>query len=125
MLPTAERRIAARLPIPWQYRPKTGFEFRHVRLLDLSATGARIEQAEYLPEGRMSFVGLPPALGKAHLPGRVVWSRPREPLHTAAGETQEIYQSGLAFVGLTAEQTAAVTNALGILGGHPVRKPSR
>ncbi len=86
MLPTAERRTAARLPIPWQYRPKSGFEFRHVRLLDLSATGARIEQAEYLREGRMSFVELPPALGKAHLPGRVIWTRPREPLHTAAGE---------------------------------------
>ncbi len=119
MLATAERRMAARLTIPWQFRSKPSWEVRQVVLLDLSATGARIEQPKYLREGAPCYVELPPALGDAHLAARVIWTRPQESSHTAEGGTPSAYQSGLAFVGLTSENRMVLSAALAILAGQP------
>ncbi len=118
MLAMAERRAAVRLTIPWQYR-RSSWKVREVVLLDLSATGARIEQPEYLEEGFLCYVELPPALGYAHLAGRVIWTTPHESSHTAEGGTPTSYQSGLAFVGLTPEHKRVLAAALDILRGRP------
>jgi hypothetical protein len=57
-----ERRRVARLPIPSQLSGP-GWEVHQVRLLDLSAQGARIEHSRSLPERDVFFLDLPPALG--------------------------------------------------------------
>ncbi len=106
---TDERRAAVRLTVPWEYCTQPDLKSWHRRLLDLSATGARIEQAEYMEEGRVSIVDLPSAIGGAHLPVRVVWTRPRDPM---LGEPQDMYQSGLAFLSITREQKASLAIAL-------------
>ncbi len=106
-----ERRHKARLTVPSSLG---GFELDHrlVRLLDLSAEGARIEHTGHLPEGLRCYVELPPALGRARLPCRIVWSRRFKAAQTLEGETYAYYRSGLAFAGLTPAQQAALADAL-------------
>jgi hypothetical protein len=86
-----------------------------VRLLDLSAEGARIEHLGHLHEGVVCFVDLPPALGGARINGEVVWTRLRKGEQTFEGDKHVYYQSGLTFVGVTPEQQAALAVALVIL----------
>jgi len=109
--PTPDRRREARLTVSQQLKG-TGLERRLVRLVDLSATGARIEHTDPVSEGLVCDMDLPPALGRGRLKGRVVWTRLQQ---TFEGDTHRSYQSGLVFLGLTPEQQAKLANALQIL----------
>jgi hypothetical protein len=109
-----ERRRVARLTVP----PHLGgfeVELRLVRLLDLSAEGVRIEHPRHLHEGLVRSVDLPPILGGLRLTGQVVWTRLHKREHTYEGDTRVCYQSGLCFIGLTAQQQAELADALAIL----------
>ena len=111
---TPDRRQAARLPVPWQLSG-AGLELLRGRLLNLSATGARMEHTNLMYEGRVCNVDLPPALGRCWLKARVVWTKPHKPAQTFKGKTLISYQTGLAFVDLTPEQQLALADALQIL----------
>jgi PilZ domain-containing protein len=87
-------------------------ETRLVRLLDLSAEGVRIEHPGHLHEGLVLFVDLPLDLGGVRLTGKVVWTRLRKGEQTFEGDKHVTYQSGLAFIGITPEQQAALAVAL-------------
>jgi hypothetical protein len=114
MAGTLGRRRIARLTVPW-HLSGPGLELRLVRLLDLSADGARIEHLEPLHEGVGCMVDLPPALGRLRLTGRIVWTGLRGGEHTLEGDLRLHYQSGLAFTGVTREQQAALARALDVL----------
>jgi hypothetical protein len=109
-----DRRHVARLLVP-RHLTKPGAELRVVRLLDLSAEGARIEHSEPVYEGVVCYVDLPPALGRASLTARVVWTKLYKREQTFEGDKQCSYQSGLLFVALTPEQQAKLADALQIL----------
>ncbi len=114
MVTSPDRRRVARLTVPW-HLTGPGAELRLVRLLDLSSEGARIEHPDLLHEGVVCYVDLPPALGRLRLTGRVVWTRLHKGEQTLEGDKHLYYQSGLAFIGMTAEQQTALAAALGIL----------
>jgi PilZ domain-containing protein len=120
MVETLERRRVTRLTVPSHLG---GFpvELGRVRLLDLSAEGVRIEHPAPLYKGLVLFVDLPPDLGGVRLTGEVMWTKFRKSEQTVAGDKHVSYQSGLAFVGTTPEQQAALAGALAILkmGGSP------
>jgi hypothetical protein len=109
---TPDRRCVARLTIPWQHFTRPGLELRPVRLLDLSSLGVRIEHAEPLHEGVVCYADLPPALGRASLTARVVWTKLHKAEQTFEGDKHRYYQSGLVFVGLTPEQQQKLAVAL-------------
>ncbi len=111
---TPDRRREARLRIP-RHLTELGLDLRLVRLLDLSAKGAPIEHPDSLRDGLVCYLDLPPALGRATLTGKVVWTRPHKREQTYEGETRAYYHSGLAFVEPTPEQREALTAALRIL----------
>jgi len=113
---TPNRRQVARIPVPLQFKG-TGLERRLVRLVDLSASGARIEHTDPVNEGRACDVDLPPALGRGRLKGKVVWTKPHTGEQTFAGGTRIFYQhqTGFAFVDITAEQREVLAGALRIL----------
>ena len=69
---TRDRRQVGRLIVP-RHLTEPDLELRRVRLLDLSAKGARIEHLEHLHAGLVRSVDLPPILGgaPAHRPGRL------------------------------------------------------
>jgi hypothetical protein len=121
MVETPDRRRVARLTVP-SHLGGFELELRLVRLLDLSAEGVRIEHPGHLHEGLVLFVDLPPDLGGVRLTGKVVWTRLRKGEQTFEGDKHRYYQSGLAFVGITPEQQAALAVALAILrtGEWPV-----
>ncbi len=106
-----ERRGAARIAI-------VGRPSARVRgtleawLVDLSATGARITLVELLQHGSSCTLELPPALGSLTLSARVVWSGIFGGEQTLEGERHLVYQSGLAFTGLTADQQADLASIL-------------
>ncbi|HSD52198.1 MAG TPA: PilZ domain-containing protein, partial [Candidatus Methylomirabilis sp.] len=75
-----------------------------VWLVDLSLSGARITLTEQLVQGSQCSLELPPALGALTLSTRVVWSGIFGAEQTAEGERHLIYQSGLAFESITADQ---------------------
>ena len=81
-----------------------------VWLADLSTTGARITLGEQLHHGAPLVLELPPTLGSLTLTARVVWSTIYGGEQTLEGEHHTIYQSGLAFVGLTPEQQASLAS---------------
>ncbi len=114
MVETSERRRVARITVPW-HLTGPGLEVRLVRLLELSAEGARIEHPEHLHEGLVCYVDLPPALGRVRLTGEVVWTRLHKGEQTFEGDKHVYYQSGLTFVGITPEQQTALAAALEIL----------
>ncbi len=114
MVETPERRRVARLIVP-SHLGGVEMEPQLVRLLDLSAEGARIEHPGHLHEGLICFVALPPALGGVCLTGKVVWTRLHKGEQTFEGDKHRYYQSGLAFHGITPEQQAALEIALQIL----------
>ena len=108
---TPERRRGARLSVASHF----GGEVSSARLLDLSSEGARVEHPGRPPGGRVCFVDLPPVLGRVRLIGRVVWTQLQGGEQTREGERRLIYQSGVAFVGVTPEQRTALEAALAIL----------
>jgi len=112
---TPDRRQTVRLTIPAQFFTGPDVELRPVRLLDLSLMGVRIEHAEPLHEGVVCHVDLPPALGRASLTCKVVWTRLHKREQTVEGDTRVSYQSGLTFIRLTPEQQAKLADALQIL----------
>jgi hypothetical protein len=106
-----ERRRSARLFVP-RHLGGLELELRQVHLLDLSATGARIEHRGHLHEGLVCFVDLPRPFGRLRLTGRVVWTRLHKGEQTLDGDKHLYYQSGLAFTGITPEQQSALADVL-------------
>ncbi len=104
-----ERRRAARISLVGRHGTRSDAS-RDVRLLDLGTTGARIEIGELLHEGSSYVLELPPALGSLSLSARVVWSSIFGGKQTLEGEQHLIYQSGLVFVDLAADQQAALAS---------------
>jgi hypothetical protein len=109
-----ERRHSARLTIPPQFRDH-GAESQSVRLVDLSAGGARVEHTDPLHAGLPCVVELPPALGGGRLRGRVVWTRLHHVENSVEGGQRRYSQSGLVWVGFTPEQLGALAAALEVL----------
>ncbi len=120
MATCSDRRRVARLTVPW-HLTGPGADLRLVRLLDLSSEGARIEHPDLPHEGVVCYVDLPPALGRLRLTGRVVWTRLHKGEQTLEGDKHLYYQSGLAFIGMTAEQQTALAAALDILRAELLR----
>lgn len=121
----ADRRRVGRLTVPRRLRGGE-LELHLVHVLDLSALGARIAHREPLHEGGIGYLDLPPALGRVRLLGRVVWTRLRATEQTLDGDRQSLYESGLEFTSLTAEQQKALADALEILRAaqsEPDREP--
>lgn len=83
-----------------------------VRIVDLSTTGARIEHLSLLPPGIPCTLGLPPAIGSLVLSARVVRSVVAGSDQSPGGKRLLRYESGIEFVGITAEQQAALASAL-------------
>ena len=109
-----ERRQVARITVPQQLKG-AGLERRLVRLVDLSATGARIEHTDPVHEGLVCDVDLPPALGRGRLKGKVVWTKLHKRGQTFEGDTRIFYQTGLAFLDIRPEQQAKLADALRLL----------
>ena len=86
------------------------------RLVDLSLTGARIEHLDLLRPGFRCTVELPALVGGLVLSGQVAWSSIVGSAPSPEGERCLRYESGFAFVGVTAEQQATLAN---ILEQHP------
>jgi hypothetical protein len=126
MVTGPERRRAMRVDVPKRVR---GGELKphFVHLLNLSLLGVRVTHLKPWHEGVVCSVELPPALGALRLPGRVVWTRLRETERTLDGDRRSLYESGVEFARLTAEQQAALATALATLQteqGPPHREPS-
>jgi hypothetical protein len=83
-----------------------------VHLLDLSIAGARIEHFEPLRPGSVWTVELPPAFGSLVLSARIVRSSAVDSNEHLRRHPSQRYESGLAFVGLTAEHQAILTRSL-------------
>ena len=114
MVTGADRRRVARLTVPRRWGGGD-LELHLVRLLDLSALGARITHREPLHAGGIGYLDLPPALGRLRLTGRVAWTRLRRVKKTLEGERRSYYESGIAFTSLTPEQQTALAAALAAL----------
>ncbi len=110
---SSERRCVVRLRVPRHLTDPT-LESRLVRLLDLSAEGARIEHAAPLNVGVICLVDFPRALGRFRLSGQVVWTRPRRE-ELSEGRTRFSHESGLVFARRTPEQAKALAEALALL----------
>src|SRR5512140_1631760 len=114
MVTGADRRRVARLTVPRRWGGGD-LELHLVRLLDLSALGARTTHREPLHAGGIGYLDLPPALGALRLSARVAWTRLGRVAKTLEGERRSYYESGLEFTSLTPEQQAALTEALATL----------
>ena len=126
MVARADRRRVVRLTVPRRWGGGD-LELHLVRLLDLSALGARITHREPLHAGGIGYVDLPPALGAVRLLGRVAWTRLRGAEQTLDGDRRPLYESGLEFTSLTPAQQTALTAALATLQAFqavPDREPS-
>jgi len=118
MVTGADRRRVARLTVPRRWGGGD-LELHLVRLLDLSALGARITHREPLHAGGIGYLDLPPALGRLRLTGRVAWTRLRRVKKTLEGERRSYYESGIEFTSLTPEQQTALAAALHTLQVAP------
>ncbi len=118
-----ERRRVARLPIPSQFS-SPGQEEEPVRLLDLSPEGARIEHLRPVPDWRLCYLTLPPALGGIRLQGEVIWSRVLRRKWSPKGLGLLYHQSGLSFLLLTPPQQDGLAAALKRLHTARERPPS-
>jgi hypothetical protein len=106
-----ERRRVMRVDVP-HHRRKGELEPHFVHLLNLSPLGARVTHLGPWANGVPCTVDLPPSLGVVRLTGRVVWTRLRETERTLEGDRRSLYESGVEFARLTAEQQAALVLAL-------------
>jgi hypothetical protein len=82
------------------------------RLLELGSTGARIEHHNMLRLGLTCTLELPRTLGALVLPVRVVRSAVVGTDKGSAGEPLLRYESGMAFLELTAAQRASLERVL-------------
>ena len=126
MVTGADRRRVARLMVPRRWGGGD-LELHLVRLLDLSALGARIAHREPLHAGGIGYLDLPPALARLRLTGRVAWTWLRRVEQTVEGERRSYYESGVEFTSLTPEQRAALVTVLATLQAAeatPDREPS-
>ena len=126
MVTGVDRRRVARLTVPRRWGGGD-LELHLVRLLDLSALGARIAHREPLHAGGIGYLDLPPALGPLRLTGRVAWTWLRRVEQTVEGERRSYYESGVEFTSLTPEQRAALVTVLATLQAAeatPDREPS-
>ena len=122
MAGTPERRQATRILVTERLGARARATLE-VRLLDLSRSGARIEHSGLLRPGATYVFELPPALGSLVLTAKVVHSRVVGTETTLEGERLLLYQSGLTFVGITAEQEvglAVVVERLSRGDSHPI-----
>ncbi len=114
-------RVAMREPIAGRARPTL-----EVRLLDLSATGARIAHREQLHPGVTLALQLPPALSLRALSVRVIHSRVVGTEPGPAGAQILRYESGMVFLGLTEEQRTVLHSLIAQLvpnGKDPAQTP--
>ena len=113
-----ERRGAPRILVTGHFGARARATLE-VRLIDLSATGARIEHDEMLRPGTRCSLQLPPAVGTAILTARIVRSTVVGSVQMPNGDRQLIYQSGLAFLDVTEKQRATLDDVFKrlILGG--------
>lgn len=102
-----ERRGAPRIPIAGQVDARARATLE-VKLVDLSVSGARIEHGDLLRPGSSCAFEFPPAIGSLVLSARVVHSTVVGAIGTPDGERHLRYQSGLAFIGITPDQRAAL-----------------
>jgi hypothetical protein len=107
----AERRKAPRIPVAGHLGARARATL-NVRVLDLSAGGARIEHTDLLRPGATYAFELPPALGSLTITVRIVHSAVVGTEPTPEGERNLRYQSGLAFVGITSDQQSALAAIL-------------
>ena len=122
MAGTPERRNATRILVTGRLGARARATL-NVRLVDLSRSGARIEHSGLLRPGATYALELPPALNSLVLTAKVVHSRVVGTEATPEGERLLLYQSGLTFVGITAEQEVGLAAALEHLppgDGHPI-----
>jgi len=102
-----ERRKGRRVSIPGRPGGRVRATLE-ARLLDLGTTGARIEHNNLLRPGFTCTLELPPALGGLVLSMRVVRSEVVGTGTSATGERLLRYESGVAFIEVTAEQQATL-----------------
>jgi hypothetical protein len=102
-----ERRKGRRVSIPGRPGGRVRATLE-ARLLDLGTTGARIEHHNLLRPGFTCTLELPAALGGLVLSMRVVRSAVVGTGKSATGERLLRYESGVAFIELTAEQQATL-----------------
>jgi hypothetical protein len=105
------QRQARRVPIAGQPAMRVRYSLP-ARLVDLSLTGARIDHVDLLRPGLPTTVELPAASGSVAFSAQVVWSSVIGSEPSPEGERRLRYHSGLAFLGLTAEQQAILVSML-------------
>ena len=108
---TQERRRAPRIRVAGRLGARARATL-DVRLLDVSATGARIEHYDVLRPGSTYAFEFPVALGPLTLSAKVVHSAIIGTEKTPEGERLLRYQSGLVFIAMNAEQQATLTGIL-------------
>jgi len=106
-----ERRRVARTPIAGELGARARSTL-DVRLLDLSAFGARIEHLDLLRPGSACTFELPPSIGALILSARIIHSSVVGAAPAREGERKLRYQSGLVFTGITADQQTSLESAL-------------
>ena len=82
------------------------------RLVDMSLTGARIEHLDILRPGFHCTVELPKAIGALVLSSQIAWSNVVGTERGPAGERLLLYESGLAFLGVSSRQQTSLATAL-------------
>jgi hypothetical protein len=83
-----------------------------VRLVDLSASGGRIEHSQRLPAGVVCAFEFPPSVGRLVLHARVVHCAVVGAEQNPEGERHLRYQSGLDFLGVMPDQQALLDAVL-------------
>lgn len=111
MADSRERRQAPRFAIAGRLATRARATL-DVTLVDLSLTGARIEHDELLRPGSTCTLELPSTLGPQVLTARVVRSKIIGSQQTLGGDRILRYESGLTFLKVTAQQQAALEQAL-------------
>ncbi len=110
-----ERRRTRRISIPGRPGGRVRATLE-ARLLDIGATGARIEHNNLLRPGFTCTLELPPTLGALVVTVRVVRSIVVGTETSPSGERILRYESGVAFVNVPAEQQAALDAILARFG---------
>lgn len=110
-MPERDRRRVMRLDVLWHAHEDTR-DAHAVHLLDISPLGVRVAHWDPWSAEVVCAVELPPALGPVRLPGRVVWTRLRVANDSPEEQRYARYESGVEFLSLTPEQSAALALAL-------------
>ena len=107
----SDRRRRARVQLPGPLRARM-LGFVEVQFLEVSTAGARITHHDPLRPGSRWTLELPTVLGGAILTTRVVRSTAITRNRNTNGQRPVRFESGVEFVGLTADQEAALSRAL-------------